>query len=102
MKYIIDDKLEDIIAIYPEIFLTSFPQKSYDKKLKNGNRIINIKFIEDGKTIGFCLVSDKPEDRRLHCWIGGVLPEFRKNGAFSGFIDWIIRYAFEKSMLVLL
>ena len=58
MKYIIDDKLEDIIAIYPEIFLTSFPQKSYDNKLKNGNRIIKVKFIEDGKTIGFCLVNE--------------------------------------------
>ena len=96
MKYIIDDNLEDIMAIYPEIFLTSFPQKSYDKKLQNGNWIIKVKFIEDGKTIGFCLVNDKPEDRRLHCWIGGVLPEFRKNGVFSGFIDWIVRYAFEK------
>ena len=74
MRYFIDDSYDDIISIYSEVFLSSFPKESYNDKLKKGYRILNIKFVENDELVGFCLVLDKSNISTLHCWMGGVLP----------------------------
>lgn len=92
MKYIINPKVDNIISIYPEVFLVPFPEESYYEKIKKGYHVFHVEFWEQEKLIGFCLVIDKKEEAVLHCWIGGILPKYRKKGVFSGFLDWIIQY----------
>lgn len=95
MRYVIDRSINDIISVHSKIFLFPFSYENYDNKLKKGYDILPVKFLEDEKLIGYCLVLDKHSNSSLHCWVGGVLPEYRNTGAFSGFIDWIIYYAAE-------
>lgn len=95
MKYVIDKDIDDIIQIYPEIFILPFQAEEYNKKIKKGYEIFPVKFLNDGKLIGFCFVIDKHINSSLHCWIGGVLPEHRKTGVFGDFIEWVIDYACE-------
>ena len=96
MKYIIDNEIEDICSIYYHIFLSAFPENEYNEKIKKGYSVFPVKFVSDNKLTGFCFLIDKHDNSTIHCWIGGVLPQFRNKGAFSGFIEWIIEYAYEK------
>ena len=96
MKYIIENNVDDIVAIYQDVFLVPFPVEHYHKKQRTGRNVLPVKFIDDNKLTGFCFVIEKKSESTLHCWIGGVLPEYRHSGIFSGFIDWIIQYASEK------
>ena len=96
MKYIIENDIDDIVAIYPDVFLVPFPVEHYHKKQSTGYNVLPVKFIDGDTLIGFCLVIEKKSESTLHCWIGGVLPKYRHCGVFSGFIDWIIKYGSEK------
>jgi len=93
MKYVIKKDISDIIQVYPKIFIFPFQEKEYDEKIKKGYDIFPVEFLEENKLTGFCFVIDKHTNSSLHCWIGGVLPEYRNMGVFGGFIDWIIEYA---------
>lgn len=93
MNYKIDKEISDICLIYKSIFISDFPEEEYNAKIEKGYVILPVKFYQDNKLIGFCLMIEKQFNSSLHCWIGGVLPEYRKNGVFSNFIDWVIKYA---------
>ena len=92
MKYVISDNITKIARIYSDVFLDKFPTERYNKIKETGNDIMPIQFIMDDIMVGFSLVIKKSMESTLHCWIGGVLPEYRCRGILNGFLDWIIQY----------
>ena len=92
MKYVIAKSTTEIASIYSDVFLDTFPTERYRKIEDSGNGILSIQFMLDNIIAGFALVVEKRMESTLHCWLGGVLPEYRHRGIFSGFIDWIIQY----------
>lgn len=96
MKYVIVKNTTEIASIYSDVFLDKFPAERYRQIKDAGNSILPIQFMVDDNIIaGFALVIEKNIESTLHCWIGGVLPEYRHRGICSGFIDWIIQYGTE-------
>ena len=96
MKYVIVKSTTEISSIYSDVFLDKFPAERYRQIENAGNSILPIQFMLDDNTLaGFALVIEKHTESTLHCWLGGVLPEYRHSGIFSGFIDWIIQYSTE-------
>lgn len=59
MKYIIENDIDDIVAIYPDVFLVPFPLEHYRKKQSTGYNVLPVKFIDDNTLVGFCLVIEK-------------------------------------------
>lgn len=95
MKYVIVKSTTEIASIYSDVFLDKFPVERYRQIEDAGNSILPIQFMIDDTIVGFTLVIEKHAESTLHCWLGGVLPEYRNRGIVSGFIDWIIQYGTE-------
>lgn len=93
MTYKIEKEISDICLIYKTIFLSNFPEEEYKSKIEKGYETLPIKIFQDNKLVGFCIIIDKKVNSTLHCWIGGVVPEYRNKKVFSSFIGWAIEYA---------
>ena len=78
-----------ILEVHKKIYLNPFPLKSLESKKERGNNIINYEFWEDNIVIGYCIIIDKKEEKTLHAWVGGIIPQFQGKGYFSEFYDWL-------------
>ena len=86
--------LEEILRIHHQIFTAPFPLEQYRKKLASGQKMMSVGLYsgdEQDELAGYCVVIDHAQERRLHTWMGGVLPHFQARGIFSRFYDWLIQ-----------
>lgn len=79
-----------ILEVHKKIYLNPFPLKSLESKKERGYNIINYEFWENNTIIGYCIIVDKEEEKTLHAWVGGIIPQFQGKGYFSKFYDWLI------------
>lgn len=83
--------IEIIQNIHKQIYLEKFPIDSMVAKEKKGYKLLKYVFKDRDELIGYCIVIDKREEKNLHAWVGGILPQCQGKGYFSEFYDWLIK-----------
>lgn len=90
--FIVETEDIDIIEnIHKKIYLEKFPIDSMMSKEKRGYKLLKYIIEDQNKLVGYCIVINKKEEKNLHAWVGGVLPQYQGKGYFSEFYDWLIK-----------
>jgi molybdenum cofactor biosynthesis enzyme MoaA len=76
----------EIKNLHKYIFFEDFPEEELRNKEKS--KIVKKYLIyNEEKIIGYTIIFDNNELYRYHIWLGGILPEFQKNGYYSKVLD---------------
>ncbi|KPM48536.1 GNAT family N-acetyltransferase [Jiulongibacter sediminis] len=67
-----------IACLIPEFAGDSYPLNEYENRLNGKRHIILIAFV-DGQPAGFKIGYESDKSGVFYSWMGGVIPQFRKN-----------------------
>lgn len=71
-----------IASVIPEFSSGAYPLKEYKQRILNRQHLILVAF-ENDMPVGFKMGYQKDGENTFYSWLGGVLPQFRKNGIAS-------------------
>ena len=78
----------------PEFNKNYFLEKKFKKKLEGKDALILVAYSKN-EPVGYIVLYDKGE-KNLYAWMGGVLPNYRKKGAWKGLMKEAEKIALEK------
>jgi ribosomal protein S18 acetylase RimI-like enzyme len=91
-----ENQLENAIALSIQIpeFERPYEIEEYEKRLKGNHLILTAH--GDETTFGFKIGYDRFSDGSFYSWMGGVLPEFRRQGVANTLADYQENWAKEQ------
>ncbi|MDP6339956.1 MAG: GNAT family N-acetyltransferase [Candidatus Marinimicrobia bacterium] len=86
--HIVSGDLEEAFSVSQNIpeFDTPYDISEYEKRLDDSPLILTAELGD--KPIGFKIGYDRFKDGSFYSWMGGILPEHRKNGVASALADY--------------
>lgn len=92
IKFLKIDDIEKMQYLHEKIFEEKFPMEDYIKKSKT--KILDkYIFYKNNDVVGYAVVFNKKDELSYHIWLGGVLHNYRKQGCFAKFLDYMINIA---------
>jgi ribosomal protein S18 acetylase RimI-like enzyme len=90
-----ENHLEDAVAISKQIseFNNLYEIDEYLKRLQGNHLILTACF--DGQPVGFKIGYEQNDEGTFYSWMGGVLPEYRKQGIAEMLADYQENWARE-------
>ncbi|HLF54303.1 MAG TPA: GNAT family N-acetyltransferase [Candidatus Nanoarchaeia archaeon] len=73
--------LDDAVVVSQSIpeFDSPYPKSTYEQRLANTDSVIEVVYVDD-RPVAFKIGYDRDKDGSFYSWMGGVLPEFRRQG----------------------
>jgi len=95
MIHVKENRLEDAFKISTKIpeFDDPYPFDEYQRRLKVKHLILTAEIQE--KPVGFKIGYERNDNGSFYSWMGGVLPEFRKEGVAERLADYQEKWAQE-------
>ncbi len=89
-----EGSLEEILDVRTEFDL-AFDKAYFENRYKDKEKLL---LIAEQETInvGFIVAYDRDDDRSLYCWMAGVIPQYRSQGAFGLLMKFMDKWAKEK------
>ena len=100
---IVSDDLEGAVGVSKKIpeFNSPYNIDEYENRLDESVSILTAKF--NDQPIGFKVGYDRFKDGSFYSWMGGILPDYRKNGVASALADyqenWAIKNGYKSIKL---
>ena len=92
-----EEKLEIALEVHshiPEFVETKSDKIYFEDRYKGKKKIILCAYQEE-IPVGYLIAYDKYEDGSFYCWMAGVIPKYRKNGALTALMEHLFQHAKE-------
>lgn len=92
-----EEKIEIVLGVHSHIpeFIATKPDKMYFEDRYRGKKKIILCAYQEEIPVGYLIAYDKYKDSSFYCWMAGVIPEYRNNGALTALMEHLFLYARE-------
>src|SRR5260221_243624 len=92
----IDKAIADVKAARSKIpeFDLAFDKTYFENRYKNKEKLL-LTARQETTNVGFVVAYDRDKDGSLYCWMAGVIPQYRSQGAFGLLMKFMDKWAKE-------
>ena len=95
---ILQTSIEEAVKVHVQIpeFTETPPDKNYFENRYKGKTHLILCAYENETAMGYIIAYDKFADKSFYCWMAGVIPQYRKQGALTELIKYLFSWAGSK------